>query len=124
MTWVRTEEEVDALIQEMLNKNKGRYITQGVAFNKSSESQMRLLKLMLMSSYSFGAMVKELIAEKFSENPTNNTPPPPPAPTFTPPIPTTPPPADFKQFETPVQNDFKQFENVKNNPSRNLGNFV
>ena len=117
MTWVRTEEEVDALIQEMLNKNKGRYITQGVAFNKSSESQMRLLKLMLMSSYSFGAMVKELIAEKFSDNPNNNTPPPPP-PT---------PPTDFKQFETPIQpiqNDFKQFENVKNNPSRNLGNFV
>lgn len=119
MTWVRTEEEVDALIEEMINKNKGRYITQGVAFNKSSESQMRLLKLMLMSSYSFGALVKELIAERFSENP----PTPPPIPTYTPQSPT-PPPVDFKTFETPVQNDFKQFENVINNPSRNLGNFV
>ena len=119
MAWVRTEEEVDALIEEMINKNKGRYITQGVAFNKSSESQMRLLKLMLMSSYSFGALVKELIAERFSENSTT----PPPTPTFTPLTPTTAP-ADLKTFDTPIQNDFKQFENVINNPSRNLGNFV
>lgn len=75
MTWVRTEEEVDIIIKEMIRKSKGKYITQGVAFSKDSESQLKLLKIALMSSYSFGGFVKELIAEKASNNPSRENPP-------------------------------------------------
>jgi hypothetical protein len=67
MGWIRSEEEVDALIEEMLKKGKGDYVTQGVAFNKSSPRQMELLKKTLMSSSSFGGYVKDMLAFKFSE---------------------------------------------------------
>lgn len=109
---MRTEEEVDAIIEEMLKKSNGKYITQGVAFNKNSESQMKLLKMVLMSSYSFGGMVKELIAEKFTveksvknviiEDIQNN----------------------FKEEPAVRQDDFKEFKTIENTPSRNLGNFL
>ena len=35
MTWLRTEEEVEMMIEEMSSRSKGKYITQGVAFNKT-----------------------------------------------------------------------------------------
>lgn len=65
MTWHRSEEEVDKMIEDMLLRNKGRYITQGVSFNKKCPRQMSLLKKSLMSSASFSGLVKELLALKF-----------------------------------------------------------
>jgi len=72
MIWLRSEEEVDALIEEMKNRGKGKYITQGVAFNKTCPRQMELLKKSLMSSASFSGLAKEVLAVKFSE--TENSP--------------------------------------------------
>lgn len=71
MTWIRSEEEVDAMIEDMVKRSKGRYITQGISFNKESPRQMNLLKKALMSSASFSGLGKELLAEKFNrlENP-------------------------------------------------------
>lgn len=65
MAWIRSEEEVEEMIEEMLLKGKGKYVTQSVLFKKDSEVQMELLKKVLMSSTSFGAFVKQIIAEKF-----------------------------------------------------------
>lgn len=115
MNWKRTEEEVDEMIEEMMDK-KGNYITQGVAFKKDSESQIKLLKFVLMSSYSFGSFMKEVIAEKMrkSENEiiSNN----------------------FKEFEKPkeerytkveiIENNFKEFEKPSKDMDRNVGNFL
>lgn len=64
--WYRTEEEVDIMIDEMISRTKGNYITQAVAFNKNSKSQLELLKSVLLSSYSFGGYVKGLIGEKMT----------------------------------------------------------
>lgn len=74
MGWIRTEEEVDILIEAMLKKGKGKYVTQGVAFNKSCPRQMGLLKKALMASQSFSGLGKELLAIRFSETelPKNN----------------------------------------------------
>jgi hypothetical protein len=66
LAWLRTEEEVDALIAEMMKKGKGKYITQSVVFRKTNPRHMELLKKALMSSESFGGFTKELLAEKFS----------------------------------------------------------
>lgn len=68
MEWIRTEEEVDILIEEMLKKGKGKYVTQGVAFNKSDDRQMGLLRKALMTSNSFSGLIKEMLAIKFNEN--------------------------------------------------------
>ena len=108
MAWMRTEEEVDNIIEEMLKKSNGKYITQGVAFNKSSESQMKLLKMMLMSSYSFGGMVKELIAEKFTieKNVKNVI------------------IEDIQNNLKDESTDFKEFKTIENNTTRNIGNFL
>lgn len=72
MEWHRTEEEVDAMIEDMINRTKGKYITQGVAFNKTCPRQMGLLKKALMSSSSFSALAKEMLALRFSENGVGN----------------------------------------------------
>lgn len=104
--WYRTEEEVDALLEDMINRSKGKYITQGIAFNKESKSQMNLLKMALMSSYSFGGMMKELLSEKFaSPAPLNNV-------------------REFKTFSNPPVEEFKRFENTENNSSSSVGNFL
>ena len=105
---MRTEEEVDNIIEEMLKKSNGKYITQGVAFNKSSESQMKLLKMVLMSSYSFGGMVKELIAEKFTieKNVKNVI------------------IEDIQNNLKDESTDFKEFKTIENNTVRNIGNFL
>lgn len=66
MGHIRSEEEVDALIEEMLTKGKGKYVTQGVAFNKDNPRQMELLKKTLMSSSSFGGFVKDMLATHFN----------------------------------------------------------
>lgn len=65
MEWHRTEEEVDIMIKNMVARNKGRYITQGVSFNKTCPRQMNLLKKALMSSSSFSGLVKEMLATNF-----------------------------------------------------------
>lgn len=66
--YIRSEKEVDALIEEMLKKGKGNYITQSVTFRKDSERQILLLKKVLMSSESFSGFTRELLAEKFNGN--------------------------------------------------------
>lgn len=63
MGYIRTEEEVDLMIAEMSRKTKGKYITQGVSFNKESARQMELLKMVLMMSTSFSGFIKELLAK-------------------------------------------------------------
>ena len=67
MEWLRSEEEVDKMIEDMVNRTNGRYITQGVAFNKTCPRQMGLLKKALMSSVSFSSLGKEMLAIRFSE---------------------------------------------------------
>ena len=82
MGFLRSEEEVEMMIEEMKRKTKGKYITQGVTFNKESERQMELLKLALMHSTSFSGLGKELLADKFdtriksrvSDTPLNSNP--------------------------------------------------
>lgn len=68
MKWIRSEEEVDKMIEDMITRNKSRNITQGVTFNKTCPRQMGLLKKALMSSTSFSGLAKEMLAIKFSEN--------------------------------------------------------
>lgn len=104
--WRRTEEEADALLEEMINRTKGKYITQGVAFNKESKSQMNLLKMALMSSYSFGGMMKELLGERFaSPPPSNNL-------------------VEFKNVSNPPIEEFKRFEKTESSSSSGVGNFL
>lgn len=67
MKWIRSEEEVDKLLTEMLTKGRGNHITQSVVFNKSNPRQMRLLKMVLMSNESFSGFIKELITHEFSD---------------------------------------------------------
>lgn len=67
MEWLRSEEEVNEMIEDMVNRTNGRYITQGVAFNKTCPRQMGLLKKALMSSVSFSSLGKEMLAIRFSE---------------------------------------------------------
>ncbi|MBO0585690.1 hypothetical protein [Sporosarcina sp. E16_8] len=68
MEWHKSEEEVDKAIEDMINRTKGKYITQGVAFNKTCPRQMDLLKNALMSSTSFSALAKEMLALRIYEN--------------------------------------------------------
>lgn len=63
MGYIRTEEEVNRMIDEMVKKSKGRYITQGVSFNKENERHLELLKMVLLRSQSFSGFVKELLAK-------------------------------------------------------------
>lgn len=55
------------MISDMINRSKGKYITQGVSFNKDCPRQMGLLKKALMASVSFSGLGKELLALKFDE---------------------------------------------------------
>lgn len=68
MGYLRSEEEVEAMIEEMKKKSKGKYITQGVTFNKESERHMELLKYALMYTTSFSGLGKELLADKFEND--------------------------------------------------------
>jgi hypothetical protein len=64
---LRSEEEVLKMIDEMKGRSKGKYITQGVSFNKTCPRQMNLLKLALMESASFSGLAKEMLALRFEE---------------------------------------------------------
>ncbi|MGE7840793.1 hypothetical protein ACQKNX_08370 [Lysinibacillus sp. NPDC093712] len=72
MGYLRSEEEVEAMIEEMKKKSKGKYITQGVTFNKESERHMELLKYALMYTTSFSGLGKELLADKFEKDISKN----------------------------------------------------
>lgn len=63
---IRSEEEVDEMIKDMVERTKGKYLTQGVAFNKTCPRQMDMLKKALMSSASFSGLAKEMLAMRFS----------------------------------------------------------
>jgi len=67
MAFIRTEDEANQLIEEMMKKGKGKYITQSVVFNKQNPRHIGLLRRVLMSSESFGGFVREVLAEKFSD---------------------------------------------------------
>jgi hypothetical protein len=69
MAWNRDEEEVDKMIENMKSRTKGRYITQGVAFNKECPRQMELLKKCLLFSVSFSALAKEALFVRLGEAP-------------------------------------------------------
>lgn len=66
MAFIRTEEEANKLIEKMMKKGKGDYITQSVVFRKDNPRHVELLKKVLMSSESFGGFTREVLAEKFS----------------------------------------------------------
>lgn len=53
---------IDERIEDLRSRNKGRYVTQGVSFNKESDRQMALLKFALENSDSFSGLVKEMLA--------------------------------------------------------------
>lgn len=63
---MRTEEGVNKMIDEMINRTKGKYITQGCSFNKECPRQMAMLKQALMSSVSLSGLVKEVLALRFN----------------------------------------------------------
>lgn len=71
MALLRSEEEVDEMIAKMIARTKGKYITQGVSFDKTSKRHMELLRNSLLHSNSFASFVRELIADRFSENPSS-----------------------------------------------------
>jgi hypothetical protein len=65
---MRTEEEVNQMVDEMIARTKGKYITQGVSFNKECPRQIGMLKKALMSSVSFSGLAKEMLALRFDEH--------------------------------------------------------
>ncbi|AYP68223.1 hypothetical protein PQE75_gp091 [Bacillus phage vB_BcoS-136] len=71
---MRTEEDVNKMIYDMVKRTKGKYITQACAFNKDCPRQMEMLKQALMSSVSFSGLVKEMLAMKFGGNFVNSSP--------------------------------------------------
>lgn len=70
---IRSEEEVDKMIEEML-VGKGRYITQGVSFSKTNERQLEMLKYVLLRANSFSGFIKELLAKEIYSNEDENKP--------------------------------------------------
>jgi len=60
---VRSEQEAERIIEELLNKGSGKYITQSVLFKKDSPQQLELLKNVLMRSTSFGEYARKALIE-------------------------------------------------------------
>ncbi|MCM3387371.1 hypothetical protein M3649_04380 [Ureibacillus chungkukjangi] len=71
MAWIRSEEEVEEIIQGLLTKGKPNHITQSVLFKKNSEQQLDMLRHVLRRSTSFGEYMRQLIINDM--NGTNNT---------------------------------------------------
>ena len=63
MAIIRSEDEVERIIEELLQKGKGKYITQSVLFKKDSPQQMELLKNVLMRSTSFGDYARRALVD-------------------------------------------------------------
>lgn len=99
---MRTETEVDSIIEDMIMRTKGKYITQAVAFNKSCPRQMRMLKQALVDSVSFSGLVKEMIAIRFEEKPTAS---------------------DRYEKTAPPNNHYKEEASTSSN-TKNVGNFI
>jgi len=91
---LRSEQEIDIMIEEMKSRSKGKYITQGVSFNKTCPRQMALLKSALMESASFSGLAKEMLALRFDEH---------------------------KQIQGITRNGFSEPEKPK---TKNIGNFI
>lgn len=64
----KTEQEVDQLIEEMVKRTKGNYITQGVSFNKTCPKSLGLLKQVLMEFPTFGGGMKQMLIERYQKN--------------------------------------------------------
>jgi hypothetical protein len=62
------ESNVDEFLEELKNRTSGKYINQGVAFNKNCKRQMTLLRGALLDSSSFSGLIKELLAVRYSDN--------------------------------------------------------
>lgn len=58
--------DVDVKINNLINKTKGNYITQGVSFNINCPRQMNLLRQALEDSNSFSGLVKEMLALRYT----------------------------------------------------------
>ncbi|WGT38016.1 hypothetical protein QH639_19640 [Lysinibacillus sp. 1 U-2021] len=63
MAIVRSEQEAERIIEELLQKGKGKYITQSVLFKKDSPQQLELLKNVLMRTTSFGEYTRKALIE-------------------------------------------------------------
>lgn len=63
MAIVRSEQEAERIIEELLQKGKGKYITQSVLFKKDSPKQLELLKNVLMRTTSFGEYTRKALIE-------------------------------------------------------------
>ncbi|MEK4121939.1 hypothetical protein [Lysinibacillus sp. FSL K6-0102] len=63
MAIVRSEQEAKRIIEELLQKGKGKYITQSVLFKKDSPQQLELLKNVLMRTTSFGEYTRKALIE-------------------------------------------------------------
>ncbi|MBG9689518.1 hypothetical protein GAG94_03765 [Lysinibacillus sphaericus] len=63
MAIVRSEQEAERIIEELLQKGKGKYITQSVLFKKDSPQQLELLKNVLMRTTSFGEFARKALIE-------------------------------------------------------------
>jgi len=63
------ESNVDEFLEELKNRTNGKYINQGVAFNKNCKRQMTLLRGALLDSSSFSGLIKEMLAVRYSDDP-------------------------------------------------------
>lgn len=63
------ELNVDEFLEELKNRTTGKYINQGVAFNKNCKRQMTLLRSALLDSSSFSGLIKEMLAVRYSDKP-------------------------------------------------------
>lgn len=63
-----TDGNVDEYVQDLCNDTKGRYINQGVSFNKNDSFQMDILKKVFLSHESFSSLVKHLLHQHFKTN--------------------------------------------------------
>lgn len=59
------ETNVDEYIEDLIKRTNGKYITQGVSFNKTCKRQMKLLRQALIESSSFSGLIKEMLALQF-----------------------------------------------------------
>jgi hypothetical protein len=62
------ESNVDEFLEELKNRTSGKYINQGVAFNKNCKRQMALLRGVLLDSSSFSGLIKEMLAVRYSDD--------------------------------------------------------
>lgn len=68
MAWIRSEKEVEEIINGLLTKGKGKHITQSVLFKKDSEQQLDMLRHVLRRSTSFGEYMRQLIINDMNDS--------------------------------------------------------